>query len=346
LSVACYNSENSNGGIFTKILILGSQARYETYLPPLPFIRQQEVVFLNQESSREDILAAAGDASILFVDAITPVPASVICSLPNLKMIHSEGVAFDKIDLAAAKARGIYVCNNKGCNAGAVAEQTVLLMLMLLRSSLRGDRAVRTGRQMEMKDRCMSAGIKELSDCRIGLVGYGDIAKAVAERLLPFGCELYYYTKHRRDREEEMQHGLTYLSLEELAATCDFVSLHCAVTEETRGMVDEHFLERMKNSAYLINTARGELVDNLALREALIQGKIAGAGLDTLSPEPVPADHPLVTMPAPAGDRIVLSPHLGGITEASFRRGHLHMWRNAERVADGHKPDNIVNGVE
>ena len=112
--------------------------------------------------------------------------------------------AYDKIDLAAAKARGVYVCNNKGCNAGAVAEQAIALMLMLLRQALPGDRAVRAGRQMEMKERCMTQGLRELSDCRVGLVGFGDIAKATAQRLAAFGCEVYYYTLHRRSREEEL----------------------------------------------------------------------------------------------------------------------------------------------
>ena len=111
-------------------------------------------------------------------------------------------------------------------------------------------------------------------------------------------------------------------------------------------MVDEDFLARMKPTAYLVNTARGELLDNQALRKALMEGKLAGAGLDTLAPEPVTADNPLASLPAPAGERLVLSPHLGGITEAAFRRSHLHMWRNAERVADGHAPDNIVNGLD
>ena len=329
-----------------KILILGTRDRYETYLPRLPFIRQQELVYLDKSSSEETILAAAADAGILFVDAITPVTASLIGKMPNLKLIHSEGVAFDKIDLSAARERGIWVCNNKGCNAGAVAEQAIMLMLMLLRHGRTGDQAVRAGRQMAFKEHFMSAGITELSACRVGLVGFGDTARATAERLRPFGCEVYYYTKHRRSWEEEERCGVTYMPLEELAATCDVVSLHCAVTDETRNMVDEAFLGRMKPTACLINTARGELVDNEALRKALIDGHLAGAGLDTIAPEPVPADHPLVTLPAPACDRVVLEPHLGGITEAAFRRGHLHMWRNAERVADGHKPDNIVNGLE
>ena len=328
-----------------KILILGDQARYEKYMPALPFIRQQELVFLDKSSSLSTVLAAAPDAEILFVDAITAVPAEWIHRLPRLKMIHSEGVAYDKIDLDAARERGIYVCNNKGCNAGAVAEQTVLLILMLLRHALEGDEAVRAGRQMEMKERCMVEGITELSACKVGLVGFGDIARAAAERLVPFGCELYYYPKRRRLPEEEKKYHVTYLPLEELAEKSDIVSLHCAVTEETRNLVDAALLRRMKPTAYLINTARGDLVDNEALRQALLEGRIAGAGLDTLSPEPVPAGHPLTALPPEVHRKVVLAPHLGGITEASFRRAHAHMWRNVEHLAAGERPDNIVNGL-
>jgi len=101
----------------------------------------------------------------------------------------------------------------------------------------------------------------------------------------------------------------------------------------------------MKPTAYLINTARGDLVDNEALRQALLEGQIAGAGLDTLSPEPVPAGHPLTALPPEIQRKVVLAPHLGGITEASFRRAHAHMWRNVEHLAAGERPDNIVNGL-
>ena len=329
-----------------KILILGPEARYQAYLPDLPFIRGQELVFLDKDSPEEEILAAAPDAEVLFADAITEVSASLIRRLPRLRLIHSEGVAFDRIDTSAAWERGIYVCNNKGCNAGAVAEQAILLMLMLLRHALPGDRAVRDGRQMEMKERCMIEGITELSACRVGLVGFGDIARATAERLAPFGCPLYYYTKHRRSPGEERRYGVTYLPLEELVGFCDILSLHCAVTEETRNLVDDALLARMKPTAYLINTARGDLVDHGALRRALLEGRIAGAGLDTLSPEPVPAGHPLTTLPPEIQDRVALAPHLGGITEAAFRRAHLHMWQNVGRLLEGERPDNVVNGVE
>ena len=328
-----------------KILILGTEARYRAYQPDMPFIGRQELVFLDKDSTEDTILAAGGDAEVLFVDAITPVSGALMERMPRLRLVHSEGVAFDRIDLAAARDRGIYVCNNKGCNAGAVAEQAILLMLMLLRRALEGDRAVREGRQMEMKERCMVEGLSELSACKVGLVGVGDIARAAAERLAPFGCELYYYTKHRRTPEEERKYGITYLPLEELAERSDIVSLHCAVNDETRGMVDDALLRRMKPTAYLINTARGDLVDNGALRRALTEGRIAGAGLDTLAPEPVPADHPLVTLPPEIQRRVVLAPHLGGITEASFRRAHAHMWRNAQRLAAGERPDSVVNGL-
>ena len=198
---------------------------------------------------------------------------------------------------------------------------------------------------MEMKERCMVEGLTELSACKVGLVGFGDIARAAAERLAHFGCELYYYTKHRRTPEEERKYGITYLPLEELAERSDIVSLHCAVTDETRNMVDEDFLARMKPTAYLINTARGDLVDNAALVQALTEGRIAGAGLDTLAPEPVPDGHPLTVLPQEIQDRVALAPHLGGITEASFRRAHAHMWRNAERLAAGERPDCVVNGL-
>ena len=317
-----------------KIVILGAEARYRAYQPAMPFIQQQELVFLDKDSTEAEILAAGADAEVLFVDAITVVSAALMEHMPCLRLIHSEGVAFDRIDLSAARERGIYVCNNKGCNAGAVAEQTVLLILMLLRHALEGDEAVRAGRQMEMKERC-----------KVGLVGFGDIARAAAERLVPFGCELYYYTKHRRLPEEEKKYHVTYLPLEELAEKSDIVSLHCAVTEETRNLVDAALLRRMKPTAYLINTARGDLVDNEALRQALLEGRIAGAGLDTLSPEPVPAGHPLTALPPEVQRKVVLAPHLGGITEASFRRAHAHMWRNVEHLAAGERPDNIVNGL-
>ncbi|MCD8010053.1 MAG: 2-hydroxyacid dehydrogenase [Lachnospiraceae bacterium] len=328
-----------------KILIIGDPERYERYDTPNEVKAQAETVFCPRGSSDEELLTAGRDAEVIFADAISPVSRRLIENMPRLRLIQSEGVAFDRIDTEAASARNIYVCNNKGCNAGAVAEQAILLMLGLLRTAVEGHQAVLAGGQIQMKERRMTEGIRELSECRVGLIGFGDIAKATAERLAPFGCTCFYYSRHRKSPEIEAQYGVTYLPLQELLAQCDIVSLHAAVNDETRGMVDAAFLAAMKPTAYLINTARGDLVDNPALRAALLEDRIAGYGLDVIAPEPVPLNSPLVQLPEPWNRRVFFSPHLGGITAATFRRAHVLMWENAGRVEAGEKPRNIVNTV-
>ena len=177
----------------------------------------------------------------------------------------------------------------------------------------------------------------------VGLVGFGDIGQAAARRLKPFGCPLYYYAPHRRPEALEEELGASYLPLEELAARCDVVMLACSVNESTKGMVNRDFLARMKSGAFLINTSRGELIDNLALREALLEGKIAGAGLDTIAPEPTPADHPLVDLPEHVRDRVICTAHLGGITEGAFRRAHTNIWNNVRLILEGKRPVHVVN---
>ena len=189
----------------------------------------------------------------------------------------------------------------------------------------------------------MVSGITDLADCKVGLIGFGDIGMATAKRLAAFECELFYYSRHRKAAAIEAEYGITYLPLEKLAATCDIISLHAAVTPETERMIDAGFLARMKKESYLINTARGDLVDNAALRAALIHGTIAGAGLDTICPEPTTADHPLIDLPREVQHKVIYSPHLGGITTGSFRRMHRNMWENALRVSRGERPNHVVN---
>ncbi|MCC8045762.1 MAG: 2-hydroxyacid dehydrogenase [Clostridiales bacterium] len=285
----------------------------------------------------------ARDAEFLAADAIAQVPESLIAQVPSLKIIHSEGVAYNGIDCAAAAKRNIYVCNNRGVNADAVAEQTILLMLGLLRSVTAGDAAVRAGGQIQRKESMMVNGIRELGECRVGLIGFGDIAKATARRLTAFGCEIYYHASHRKTPDLEAEYGVTWLETEELLNTCDIISLHIPVTPETTGMVNEGFLKKMKHDAYLINTSRGEIVENAALCKALTEGWIAGAGLDTIAPEPVTADHPLLHLPAEVEDRLLFSPHIGGVTTGVFRKAHRNIWTAFEQVSKGERPANVVN---
>jgi phosphoglycerate dehydrogenase-like enzyme len=326
-----------------KILVIGNRDRYEKFAPEELARRGGAIVFCGRGAADAELLTAAADAEIILADAIAPVSGGLIEKMPNLRMIHSEGVAYDKIDRAAASAKGIFVCNNKGCNAAAVAEQAILLMLAFLRSAVAGDREVRAGRQIQMKERLMIEGIAELGGCTVGLIGFGDIAKAAAVRLKAFGCRMYYYAPHRKSKETEDGFGVRYAALEDLAGLSDIVSIHAAVTPETTGMINAAFLARMKPSAFLVNTARGEIVDNLALREALVAGRIAGAAFDTLYPEPTPKDHPLVDLPDSCRDRVIYAPHLGGITTGSFIRAHKNIWRNVGCVERGETPEHIVN---
>lgn len=326
-----------------KIVIKGNRDRYRKFAPNMEFIKKAELIFLERDASDEEVLRIAKDAEVLFVDAISEVTGDLMRGMKRLRLVHSEGVAYNKIDLKAADELGIFVCNNKGANAKAVAEQTVLLMLACLRSAVVADAEVRAGHQIQMKERMMVSGITDLADCKVGLIGFGDIGMAVAKRLAAFECELFYYSRHRKSPAVETEYRITYLPPEKLAATCDIISLHAAVTPETERMINAGFLARMKKDSYLINTARGDLVDNAALRAALIHGTIAGAGLDTISPEPTPADHPLIDLPKEVQHKVIYSPHLGGITTGSFERMHRNMWENALRVSRGERPSHVVN---
>lgn len=326
-----------------KLLVIGDEARFRKFLPDRSIVRQVETVVVDRGTPDDEIIdRAGGDADFIVADAISPVSASLMDALPNLKLVHSEGVAYNAIDVAAARERGIFVCNSAGMNAAAVAEQAVLLMLACLRHVVEGDAAVRAGRQIKMKERLMVEGIRDLGDCTVGLVGLGAIAVETAKRLRAFGCDVAYWNRNRRPAEREEQLGVRYLSLDELAATCDIVSIHVPVTPETENLVDAQFLGRMKADGVLVNTARGEIVDQVALAAALEADTIGAAGLDTLSPEPVQTDHPLVNLSPGAANRLVLSPHIGGVTEGSFRRAWTIVWDNIERVASGNEPTNVV----
>ncbi len=328
-----------------KVLVIGKEDRYLKYMPDKDIAKNAELIICPIGTSDEVLIEKGKEAEYLIVDAIGSVSKKVIEHLPKLKLIHSEGVGYNGIDIQTAKEKGVFVCNNKGINAGAVAEQTILLMLGLLRDVVMGDQKVREGLQIQTKEKAMVEGITELADCKIGLVGFGDIAKATAKRLTPFECELYYWNRTRQSKEIEEEYGVSYLELDELVKECDFISLHVAVTEETTEIINKEFLKKMKKSAYVINTARGELVDNVAMREALINGEIKGAGFDTVHPEPTQKDNPLVALPEEVAHKVIFSPHIGGITRSTFYRAHLNIWSNIELVENNKRPNYIVNGL-
>lgn len=328
-----------------KVLHIGKKGNMERFSAEDSILYNMERVDMYMNQPIDEYLKAAGDADFLVVDAIGEVPGELIEKMPNLKLIHSEGVAFNKIDIETAKKCGVYVCNSSGMNSSAVAEQAIMLMIGVLRGAASGDKAVREARQIIVKENYMIEGnLYELSDLKIGLVGFGDIAKKLALLLKAFGVtEIFYNKRNRLSEDEEKEYGVTYLSFDELLAKSDMVSMHVPVTKDTIKMCNEEFFSKMKEGSWFINTARGEIVDDSALINALASGKLNGAGIDTLDNEPVQKDHPLINLSNDISDKIFFSPHIGGITASSFKRSYAMVWEDIQAVCDGQVPLRVVN---
>lgn len=299
-----------------------------------------DLVHLGNGTPDFEKIAETG-ADALVVDAILPVPGELISKMPGLKLVHSQGVAFNAIDTEAAKKAGVYVCNCAGANAKPVAEQAMLLMLALLKRFRYNEDMVYAGRQIEAKTECFQNGQPELGLCHVGIVGYGAIGRALAAMLRPVGCKLSYY-----DPVIPSQPDIEALSLDEIYAQCDIISLHVPVLPSTKEMINDNTLKCFKRGAILINTARGELIDQDALIRALESGQLGGFGADTLSPEPILPDNPfLLALPESLKSRVALSPHIAGVTSGSFVRFYAQIKRNIEALSKGQKPECVVNGL-
>ena len=300
-----------------------------------------DIALMDQFSPIEAIVRQAPDAEILLVNPTIPVKKELIDSLPKLRLIQTEGVGFEGVDLDAARDKGIYVCNCRGVNARAVAEHAVMLMLCCLRDVINGYRDVLEGRQNDKKVYYMKTNsLRELGDCNVGFVGYGAIGREAARLTRAFGAKTLFYTPHPRQDEYA-----EYRPLDELLAESDIVSLNLPLTKETANMADAAFFARMKDGAILINTARGGLVNSRDLIAAIAGGKLGGAGLDVLDNEPVRRDHVLVAAPEEVRRKIIFTPHIAGVSASSFVRTYAIITDNVRRLRQGEKPVNIVNGL-
>jgi phosphoglycerate dehydrogenase-like enzyme len=253
---------------------------------------------------------------------LKPCSAAMIAAAPRLRLIQKIGVGVNTIDRDAARARGIPVCNLPGTNARAVAELTLGLMLAATRRIPRFDAGLRGG---VWNDALLQDGIGELGGRVVALVGYGAIPRLLAPVLAALGCEVLYVA--RRDVVDAIG---TRVTLDEALARADVLSLHVPLTTETERMIDAAALARMKPGAVLINTARGGLVDQAALTEALRAGPLGAAGLDVFAQEPASADDPLFTLP-----NVVVTPHIGWISTGTFDRSLALAAENARRVMAG-----------
>ena len=271
-----------------KVLHIGNEKMWRITQLRHPFTESVEVVNAPLGLTEDAYAQMAPDTEVIIVDAITEISEELMEKLPALKMIHSEGVAFNKIDLAAAGKRGNLCLQLRGHEREGSGRADASSDARCSQKWFPVTGLVRDGRQMEVKMGYMGAGsLKELADCKVGLIGFGAIGKATADMLHAFGVTVYYTKRHRLDIEEEARYQVQYLPMDELLKTCDMLSLHVPVTEETTGMCDREFFAKCRKGSYFVNTSRGELVDDDALREALENGTIVMAGLDTLDHEPV-----------------------------------------------------------
>jgi glyoxylate reductase len=249
----------------------------------------------NAPPSREELLERAAGADALLTIITEKVDAELFDRAPSVKAVANLAVGTDNIDLEEAARRGIAVGNTPGVLTDATADIAFALLLGIARRIAEGDRQVRAGEWVPWYPTHMVGG--DTAGTTLGIVGWGRIGKAMARRGEGFGMHVIHSSRS------------SGVSLDELLEQADYVSLHTPLTPETRHLMGAPQFERMKKTAYLINTARGGVVDQVALREALVNGEIAGAGLDVTEPEPLPPDDPLLTAP-----NLLVVPHVGSAT--------------------------------
>ncbi len=240
------------------------------------------------------------------------VDEALLAASPRLRVVSQMAVGYDNIDVVACTAHGVQVGNTPGVLTETTADLAFALLLAAARRVVEGDREVRSGAWRTWSPFALAG--RDIHHANLGIVGMGRIGFEMARRARGFQMRVLY-TGRRRNEAAEKEFGAQYVPLDELLAESDFVSLHMPLTPETRSMIGARELAHMHPSAILINTARGQVVDQRALVEALREGRIAGAGLDVFEAEPLPLDDPLLSLP-----NVTLLPHIGSASVATRTR--------------------------
>lgn len=281
----------------------------------------------------EDVAARIGDAEVVFINKVR-LTDEIFAACPNLKLVSILATGYNIVDLAAAKRRGITVCNVPGYSTRAVVQMTFALLLEICQQVGLHSGAVHTGRWQTCPDFCFwDRPLIELDGKTMGIVGYGAIGSAVGTVAQALGMKLLVTARH----EKPVPEGARFVSLPELLAQSDVVSLHCPQTAENARMIDAGALAQMKDGAILLNTARGGLLDEQAVADALRSGKLLAAGMDVVSAEPIRADNPLLTAP-----NCFLTPHIAWAPLETRRRLQAISAENLRAFLAG-KPQNVVN---
>lgn len=285
-----------------------------------------------QCKTAEDVIAAARDADALLVQW-APINAAVIAALTRCKVIVRYGIGVDNVDLAAAKARGIPVCNVPDYGVHEVAEHAVSLALALVRQLPQIDQRFRAGTWKITPDRPMLS----LRTATFATAGFGRIARTAHGMMRGFGCKLIAFDPFV-PAEAMAKEGVEKVELDQLFARADILSLHSPLTPETKHLVNARTLGQMKKTAIVVNTARGPLIDTVALAAALRDGTVGGAGLDVFEKEPLEADHPLRSAP-----NALITSHVAWYSESSIPRLQQLAGEEVVRGLRGEALKNVVN---
>jgi len=270
-----------------------------------------EVIELPPKSTVDDLKKAASDVDAIISRGFIKITKEVLSSAKKLRVIVVHGVGIDHIDLEAAKQLGIKVVNTPEALTNAVAEFTVGLIFSLLKRIPQADKAVRKGEWHRKFDDLVGL---DLAGKTVGIIGLGRIGSAVARMLKAFNVRLIYYSRTRKyDLEKEL--GIEFKPLHELLKESDIISIHATLTKETYHILSYKEFELMKEGVYIVNTARGAIIDEKALLENLKSGKIRGAALDVFEIEPLPGNSPLLGF-----ENLILTPHLAASSLDALRR--------------------------
>lgn len=289
-----------------------------------------EVRYYDRTETEEDTIGRIGDAQIIILNK-TAITESVLAACPNIQLICILATGYNVVDIQAAAKRGIPVCNVPGYGTDAVAQFTFALLLELCHHVGHHSQVVHEGKWSRCPDFCFwDTPQMELAGKTMGIIGYGSIGRAVGNIARAFGMKVLAYSRTNRGGEE-------YVTLGDLLRQSDVVSLHCPLFPETRGIINKETIALMKDGAILLNTARGPLIDEAAVADALRQGKLRGMAADVAAQEPIPADSPLLSAP-----NCILTPHIAWAPLEARQRVLDRAVENIQAFLDGH-PIHVVN---
>lgn len=293
---------------------------------PLHIIREEvpenyELKFLSQ-SSQEAFITEVKTVDYILAGGRLRITKEVLDNATRLKMIQRSGVGLDALDLNAIKEKGIPLYVNQGVNAESVAEYALLSMLACLRKLPTINNITKSGIWKKQEQGVQTA---ELRGKTVGIIGMGNIAQILVGFLKPFDVNVLYYNLIQMPTKFEIENRMSFVGMDELLRESDIVTIHCALTPETKDLINAETIQKMKEGSILINTARGEIVDPIALADALRTGKLSYAAVDVHIDEPITKDYPLKGI-----DNVILTPHIAGITADSFRIMMRDAFRNIE----------------